>query len=82
MKKESNISFFERMINDTMELDWSVPQEFPDLTNSKFIAIDLRIVSDLCGVTPCIRLEGKIRASPAVNLGSKTLVKLVSLANW
>ena len=41
MKKESNISFFERMINDTMELDWSVPQEFPDLTNSKFIAIDL-----------------------------------------
>ena len=48
---------------------------------SKFIEMDLLMTSELWGVTPCIRLDGKKIASPAVNVGSNTLVSPESLAN-
>ena len=42
MKKESSqISFLERLDLDTIEEDWLPPTEFPDLTRSEYIAIDL-----------------------------------------
>ena len=42
MKKEcSQISFFERLDLDSIEEDWLPPTEFPDLTRSEYIAIDL-----------------------------------------
>jgi hypothetical protein len=42
MKKESSqISFLERLDLDTIEEDWLPPTEFPDLTKSEYIAIDL-----------------------------------------
>jgi len=42
MKKESSqISFLERLDLDTIEEDWLPPTEFPDLTRSEHIAIDL-----------------------------------------
>ena len=42
MKKEgSQISFLERLDLDTIEEDWLPPTEFPDLTRSEYIAIDL-----------------------------------------
>ena len=42
MKKESSqISFLERLDLETIEEDWLPPTEFPDLTRSEYIAIDL-----------------------------------------
>jgi DNA polymerase I-like protein with 3'-5' exonuclease and polymerase domains len=41
MKDKNTISFLERMEMNTLEKEWTVPQSFPDLTNSKYIAIDL-----------------------------------------
>ena len=40
-KESSQISFLHRMDLDTIEKDWGPPEVFPDLRNSKFIAIDL-----------------------------------------
>ena len=40
-KESSQISFLHRMDLDTIEKDWVPPEVFPDLRNSKFIAIDL-----------------------------------------
>ena len=39
MKDKNTISFLERM--DEYLEEWTVPQPFPDLTDSKYIAIDL-----------------------------------------
>ena len=40
-KESSQISFLHRMDLDTIEQDWVPPEVFPDLRNSKFIAIEL-----------------------------------------
>ena len=40
-KESSQISFLERLDLDTIEEDWLPPTEFPDLTRSEYIAIDL-----------------------------------------
>ena len=41
MKDKNTISFLERMEMSSLEQEWTVPQSFPDLTDSKYIAIDL-----------------------------------------
>lgn len=40
-KEKSQLSFLNRMDLDTIEQDWLPPEVFPDLTRSKYIAIDL-----------------------------------------
>lgn len=40
-KEKSQLSFLHRMDLDTIEQDWLPPEVFPDLTRSKYIAIDL-----------------------------------------
>ena len=41
MRDNSTMHFLERLELDQMENDWTPPTEFPDLTNCKYIAIDL-----------------------------------------
>ena len=41
MRDNSTMHFLERLELDQMENDWTAPDEFPDLTNCKYIAIDL-----------------------------------------
>jgi len=40
-KDNSTISFEERMMMDTLDVNWNIPPEFPDLTNCRQIAVDL-----------------------------------------
>ena len=40
-KDTSTINWIDRMELDQMEVDWTAPQVFPDLSQSKMIAIDL-----------------------------------------
>ena len=40
-KDSSTISFEERMMMDTLDVNWNIPPEFPDLTNCRQIAVDL-----------------------------------------
>jgi DNA polymerase I-like protein with 3'-5' exonuclease and polymerase domains len=40
-KDKSTINFLERLEMDMLEVDWCAPEVFPDLTQSKYIAVDL-----------------------------------------
>jgi DNA polymerase I-like protein with 3'-5' exonuclease and polymerase domains len=40
-KDKSTIAFLERLEIDTLDEDWNIPTEFPDLTGYKEIAVDL-----------------------------------------
>jgi DNA polymerase I-like protein with 3'-5' exonuclease and polymerase domains len=41
IKDTSTMNFLDRMDMDNVEVDWSVPEVFPDLSQSKVIAVDL-----------------------------------------